>query len=187
MLSRIEGSLTSIVADALSARTHVSTLEAPGPAPALDAGKGAVLVSIAEVTRAATFAPAHTAVNGTRSRRVLPIEFSAHVEFFVRPAQTNAAGLAAARVLLLEDMSLVSHGLGGVDVASGKAFTAAEPDPGFHVISFLLASGGIARDLDVQNLSGALHYSGRREIWPPGVTEEGAAIRGVGSVAVALP
>jgi hypothetical protein len=187
MLSGIEGTLTSIVAGSLSARTHLSTLEAPGPAPTLDAGKGAVLVSIAEVARAATFAPAQTAINGTQSRRVLPIDFGARVEFFLRPAQPDPAGLAAARLLLLDDMALVSHSLGAHEVASGKAFAANVPDPGFHVTSFLLDTGGAARDLDGQHLTGTLHYSGRGEIWPPGVTQQEGEIRAVDSVLVSLP
>ena len=187
MLSGIEGKLTSLVADALSTRTHLSALEAPGPAPALEAGKGAVLVSLAELTRAATFAPAQVAVDGARSRRVLPIEFGARVEFFLRPAQPDAAGLAAARELLLDDMALVSHGLGTQDVATGRAFASGGPDPGFHVTSFVLTTGGIARDLEAQHLSGALRYTGRGEIWPPGVTEPEGEIRSVDSVLVSLP
>ncbi len=187
MLSRIEGTLTSIVAEALTARPHLSALEAPGPAPALEAGQGAVLVSIADVTRAGTFAPAQSQVNGAQSRRVLPIEFGARVDFFVRPTGPAAADLAAARTLLLEDMSLVSHSLGATEVVTGQAFAAAEPDPGFHVTSFLLATGGIERDLAAQNLSGALRYSGRGEIWPPGVSEQGGTIRAVDPVLVSLP
>ena len=91
------------------------------------------------------------------------------MDFFLRPGD-GPAGCRSAR-LLLDDMSLVSHGLGAHEVASGRAFAASVPDPGFHVTSFLLDTGGIARDVDGQRLTGTLRYRGRGEIWPPGVTQ----------------
>jgi hypothetical protein len=187
MLSQLEHKLTSLVADGLSLRTHLSVLEAPGPPPALDAGKGAVLVSLSELTPATTFERGQLSFNGSQSRRILPIGFAARIEFFLRPASTNAAGLASARETLLDDLALASHRLAQESFASGGAFAVADPDPGFSVRSFLLEGGGIVRDADPDNLAGVLRYRGSAELWPPGEVQQEGEIRAVDAVIVALP
>jgi hypothetical protein len=186
MLSQIESKLTSLVADGLTERTHLTVLQAPGPAPALDPGRGAVLISLTELAQTGGFEPAQFAVSAASSRRVLPIRFDARVEFFMRP-MAGAPGLAAARTLLLDDMSSVSHDLGQVGFASGQLFDIETPDPGFRVRSLRLEAGEIARDVGDQKLSGVLRYQGTGEIWPPLVSQPEGVIRAIDTVIAPLP
>lgn len=187
MLSQLERKLTSLVADGLSLRTHLSVLEAPGPPPALDAGSGAVLVSLSELTPATTFERGQFSFNGTQSRRILPVGFAARIELFLRPTDATPAGLASARETLLDDLALTTHRLAEESLTSGRAFAVADPDPGFRVNSFLLEGGGIQRDAEQENLSGVLRYRGSAEVWPPGEARPEGEILAVDSVIVALP
>lgn len=187
MLSQLEHKLTSLIADGLVTRTHLSVVGAPGPVPALGAGKGAVLVSLAELTPVATFERGQLTFNGSQSRRILPIGFSAQIEFFLRPSSGTPAALADARETLLDDLSLAGHRLAQDNVSSGQAFAVADPDPGFKVNSFLLDSGGIERDAAGDRLSGLLRYRGSGEVWPPGEVQQEGEILAVDSVIVPLP
>jgi hypothetical protein len=187
MLNRIEQKLASILGDDLAARTHLSVLTAPGPPSGLSAGQGAVLVSVVEVTPAALFERGTIAFEGFRSRRILPMQVSIRIELFLRPAGSSAAQMSAARNLLLEDLSLVSHGLAREAIASGKAFAVSGPDPGFKVLSFTLENGTLNRDAEGQFLSGALRYRGGAEIWPPGTQQPEGEIRAVETIIAPLP
>jgi hypothetical protein len=187
MLSRIEQKLTSILGDDLATRTHLSVVEAPGPPTGVDAGSGAVLVAVSEMTPAPLFERDKFSFNGAQSRRILVVRFAARIEFFLRPEGNDTGELAAARQLLLDDMSLVSHGLGRETLANGKDFAVSDPDPGFRVLSFGLDTGGINRDLEGQFLTGFLRYRGDAEIWPPGVAQQEGEIRAIDTVMVPLP
>ncbi len=187
MLNRIETKLTSILGDDLVTRTHLSVITAPGPPSGIGSGRGAVLVSLAELTPAALFERGTIAFEGARSRRILPLQFAARIELFLRPAGNSATQTAAARNLLLEDLSLVSHALAREAVGSGKAFAVSDPDPGFKVLSFTLENGGINRDQEGQFLTGALRYRGGVEIWPPGALQPEGEIRAVDTTIAPLP
>jgi hypothetical protein len=185
MLSQIESKLTALIADRLTERTHLTVVQAPRPTASPGAGDGVVVVSLTDVTAATRFEPTQLAVNGTQSRRVMPSQFGARIDFIMRP-ENGPAG-AGARELLLDDMSLVSHGLAGEDFATGRAFTVADPDPGFRVRALLLDTGTISNVSDAGNLTGVLHYRGNGEIWPPGVTQQEGEIRAIQSTIVSLP
>ena len=187
MLSQIEQKLTSLIADRLVERTHLSVIEAPGPVPALQAGKGAVLVSLAEVSPETTFERARFKINGTQSRRILPIAFAAEVELFMQPAGATDADRANARETLLDDMALTCHRLAQDDLLDGSAFAVADPDPGFKVRAFLLENAAIRRDENSNGLSAVARYRGSGEIWPPGVVQPAGEIRAIDTVIVPLP
>jgi hypothetical protein len=187
MLSQIEQKLTSLIADRLVERTHLSVIEAPGPVPALQAGKGAVLVSLAEVSPESTFERARFKINGTQSRRILPIAFAAEVELFMQPAGATDAERANARETLLDDMALTCHRLAQDDLLDGSAFAVADPDPGFKVRAFLLENAAIRRDENPNGLSAVARYRGSGEIWPPGVVQPAGEIRAIDTLIVPLP
>jgi hypothetical protein len=187
MLSQIEQKLTSLIADALVTRPHLSVVEAPGPVPALPAGRGAVLVSLAGMLPETTFERARLNISGAQSRRVLPISFTAEVEFFMQPAGAGDDQRANARETLLDDMALTCHRLAQNDLLDGTAFAVADPDPGFKVRSFLLETAEIRRDGSPDRLSGIARYKGTGEIWPRGVVENVGEIRAIDTVIVPLP
>ena len=188
MLATIEQKLTSILGDDLAARAHVDVLEAPGP-PTPAAGRGAVLVALAELTPAPLFEREQFAFNGAQSRRILPLQFAINVDCAMRPAGNSGAQLASARELLLADVSLIAHGLARPELLNGKGFAVADPDPGFRVLTFALTTGAVIRDADATSglLSARLHYRGSAEIWPPGVTQDEGEILAIDTVSVALP
>jgi len=187
MLGPIEGKLTALVAELVAARGHLSVQRAPGPLAALQAGAGAVLVSVAAVTPLASFELGRRSFEGTESRRVLPLQLAAKLEFFVRPLDASAGALAAARDLLLDDLSIVSHGLADDRTTSGGSFAVSADDPGFRVRAFSLESGEVARDLAGTNLAGSLRYRALGEIWPPGAGVQVGEIRAIDTVLVSLP
>jgi hypothetical protein len=188
MLSIIEQKLTSILGDDLASRAHLDVIEAPTP-PTPVAGRGAVLVSIAEWTPAATFDREHFSFNGAQSRRLLPIQFKAQIDCLMHPAGNNATQLASARDLLLTDVSLVSHGLARTEIQNGKGFAVSDPDPGFRVLSFELEDAAAIRDVDATTglLSAQLHYRGSAEIWPPGTVQDEGQILAIDTASVSLP
>lgn len=188
MLGTLEQRLTSILGDELAGRTHLDVIEAPGPAvPA--AGRGAVLVALAEVVPTPLFEREQFTFSGARSRRILPLRFTITVDCAVRPAGSSAGQLASARELLLNDVSLISHALARPELVNGKGFAVADPDPGFRVHEFTLTSGAVMRDVDtlLGSLSARLQYRGSAEIWPPGVTQAEGEILVVDTVSVILP
>ncbi|MDX1655811.1 MAG: hypothetical protein R3310_11435 [Candidatus Competibacteraceae bacterium] len=187
MLNRIEQKLTSMLGDELAARSHLSVTNSPTAVAGLDPGRGTVLVALSGLTPAARFERGTIAFEGLQSRRILPMQFMVRVELFIRAAGNSEAQLIAARNLLLEDLSLISHGLAHEGVVGGKAFAVSDPDPGFKVISFALEEGTINRDADEQLLSGVLRYRGGAEIWPPGTLQPVGEIRTVDTTLVPLP
>ena len=134
MLGTIEQKLTSILADTLVTRAHLDVLEAPGPAaPAV--GRAAVLVALGEMTPAPLFEREQFAFDGTRSRRILPLQLNVIVDYGILPAGNGATELAAARALLPADVSLIGHALAHLDLMNGKAIAVADPGPGLAHIT----------------------------------------------------
>jgi hypothetical protein len=188
MLAAIEQKLTSILGGDLATRTHLEVLEAPArSAPA--AGRGTVLVSVAEWTPTPLFERGQFSFSGTQSRRVQPIQFRVNVDCLMHPSGNSAAQLAVARELLLTDVSLVSHGLARPELHNGKGFAVADPDPGFQVFSFGLENAAVNRDADSASglLSAQLQYRGKAEIWPPGVLQDEGEILAIDTTTVVLP
>lgn len=188
MLGAVEQKLSAILAGDLAARVHLDVLEAPGP-PAPAAGRGAVLISLSTLSPTTLFEREQFAFSGAQSRRILPIQFGASVDYAIRPASNAAAALASARNLLLVDVSLISHALARPELMNGKAFVVADPDPGFRVLSFALSTGALTRDIDAASglLVARLSYVGGAEIWPPGVVQNEGEIRAIDTVSVPLP
>jgi hypothetical protein len=190
MLHELERKLTALVSEQLVVRPHLQVREAPGPTPQLDPGRGAVLVGLMDVLPEAAFEREQFGLIGSqgarRSRRFLPLRFTARLQFFLRPTPA-ASGLTEARATLLEDLSLTAHALGDESVRSGKAFAAAVPDAGFQVLTFELDKGAVEPELVQQTLAGELRYRGRADIWPPGVSREEGEVRAVDLVLTPLP
>ena len=55
MLNRIEQKLAALLGDDLATRAHLSVVTPPGPPSGIDAGRGTVIVWVAETTLAALF------------------------------------------------------------------------------------------------------------------------------------
>jgi hypothetical protein len=177
MLAAIESKLAGLVGDGLAARPHLSVQVAPGGSEPASDGKGIVIVSVSGVLPRESFERGfHSAVSASASRRVLPVNFQARLDFHQRPAGPKDSDLFAARSLLLDDVSLTAHLLAAEDVRTGKAFAGAAPDPGYRVLSFALDNAVLDRDLTTQSLTAAIVYRGDAEIWPPGVTQPESAI-----------
>jgi hypothetical protein len=191
MLSAIERKLTAIVSDGLTTRTHLNVVEPPADIQPGSAGRGVIRVSLTDVTPEAVFNPAETSLGGTGtspvSRRVLPLHFAALLEFRMTPATGTVESLAAARDLLLTDMSLAAHILSAGEVRNGKAFSIAAPDPGFNIVKFDLEKGSVLRETAFQLLTAELRYKGMAEIWPPNVTRDEGVIAAVDPVIASLP
>ena len=187
MLNRIEQKLTALIGDDLATRAHLSVVEAPRRSTALNPGEGVVVVSLSGMMPSPRFERDARSFSGTRSRRVMPVGFSARIDFFMRPDGNGAVQLADARNLMLEDMSLVCHGLARQDVSDGRAFAVAVPDPGFRVRGFAVETADIERDTVAQGLSGSILCRGTAEIWPPGVLQDEGEILGVDTTIASLP
>ena len=192
MLQEFERRLTALVGDGLAGRTHLRVVQVPTDVLPLLAGRGAVLVSLGEVGPLAAFQRGQVAIGGTpaapTSRRVLPIRFSARVEFLLRPPGNDPADLLAGRSLLLEDMSLAGHSLAAPEVRDGSAFQTAGPDSGFEVHGFELERGSPAPQVTTSDtLSGELVYGGEAAIWPPTPPSDEGTILQPDVVLAALP
>src|SRR5262245_41272814 len=131
MLETMEAKIAAVIGDGLQSRPGLAVVQAPAPLQAA-AGAGAIRVSLAEWTPASSFEREQIAFrSATATRRILQVEFKTSLEFLRTPLSSGADDVRAGRLLLLEDMSLVSHNLAAADVRSGKAFRPAAPDPGF--------------------------------------------------------
>ncbi|HEX4953078.1 MAG TPA: hypothetical protein VF017_06760 [Thermoanaerobaculia bacterium] len=169
MLAALERQLVAIVADGLAGRPALGVVVgSQGGEPA--AGAGVVRVALSELASLASFPPGETVVSGPagarQSRRVLPLALSARLELARRPAGASAAEVAAARGLLLDDLSLVAHRLADPAVRGGQAFAVAGPDPGFAVSSCVLREGNGVAEAAAPLLGARLAYELRAEIWP---------------------
>src|SRR5215470_7550852 len=110
MLAAIERKLAAVLGDGLASRPHLSVIQAPAPTTAPDQGKGVLVASIGDVSSVARFEPdfASMSSGSTEARRVLPVSFTAVLEFFYTPA-TGPTGVSDARALQLDDLSLAAH------------------------------------------------------------------------------
>jgi hypothetical protein len=188
MLAELENKTAALIADSMAARNHLRVVAAPGPPiPAAD-GLGVAVVSLSEAITGGEF-QADRFVSQTQppqTRRVLPLSIVADIDFAMRPTNTPA-GLAAARTLLLEDVSLVSHFLSGDGIRGGVAFNIDNPDPGFRVHSFRVTKDVVGRDVQQGMLTARIGCQGQVEIWPPDQVSKEGRIDAVQSVIVPQP
>lgn len=183
MLARIEQKVAATLGDKLAGRTHLAVFSAPDSSTELAAGKGRMVVALQEVLPADGFQEKEFALASSAppaSRRVLTVNFTVLVAARVRPQGDAAQAIAAARTLLLDDLSLAAHVLAEGSFRSGKALRSGDDDPGYDVTAFALESGTVGRELVNGALGGELRYRGSAQIWPPGVTSDEGTI---GSIA----
>jgi hypothetical protein len=176
MLARIEQKVAATLGDKLAGRTHVAVFSAPGSSTELQEGQGRVVVALQEVVPANGFREDEFALASTAppvSRRVLNVQFVVVVSARVRPQADN---IAAARTLLLDDLSHAAHVLAEESFRNGKALRSGDADPGYEVTAFALENGTVARELANGTLGGELRYRGSAQIWPPGVTGDEGVI-----------
>ena len=188
MLAEIEKKTAALLADALATRTHLQVIAAPGPPAPQDEGKEVAVVSIADAKPESQFNPERFMTQKTppQSRRVLPMTFTAAIDFAIRPEST-AAGLSLARTLLLEDLSLSSHFLADEKIRSGASFAVANPDPGFRVTAFVVEANAFNRDLQQSLLTARLECRGQADIWPPGPVQPEGQIDAVNTLLIPQP
>lgn len=191
MLAELEKKLAALVGDTVAARPHLSVLRAGTQRNPPQAGRGQIVVGVEALDHEATFRQegflVSTAGGSATSRRLLDVAFTASIGFLLRPANENAAGLGAARTLLLDDLSLVGHALGDPDVRTGASFVTAAPDPGFLVHRLELDAGTIATTRTDALLSGELRYAGDAAVWPPGTAQDEGVIAAADLVLALLP
>jgi hypothetical protein len=188
MLGDIERKLASLVADAVAARTHLVVDVTPLDPPA--AGKGTVAVGLSDVTANPGFVPSEVATTTTspiQSRRILPLQLKAGIDFALRPAGSGATARADARALMLEDMSTVAHALADPALRNGSGFAGAGPDLGFRVQLLQLESGKVSPTIDAGLLTGTLAYRMQVDIWPPGPMTDEGIMRAIDPLIAPLP
>jgi hypothetical protein len=188
MLAELEKKTAALIADYMAGRTHLSVVAAPGPPSPADDGLEVAVVSIAEASTGGGFRAERfvSQINPPQSRRVLPLSIVAGIDFALRPADA-AAGLAAARSLLLEDVSLVSHFLAGDGILGGGDFTIADPDPGLQVRSFRVTKDLVDRDVQQGLLTARIECRGDVEIWPPDQASQEGVIDAIRRAIVPQP
>lgn len=173
MLDGLERKLVAEVADAVTGRTHLDVVQAAGAGDAPAAGRTMARLGIEQLTPERGFDRDVIELGGPAaapvSRRVLPVQFVAAARFSARPTAAGAAERAAARTLLLGDVSAVGHALAAGAFGSGAAFDVAG-DPGFAVRSFLFSTGDLDPDQaagdDPALLRAELRWEGRAIVWP---------------------
>lgn len=189
MLGTLETRLAAILSDRLAARAHLTVGIAPLAPPAV--GKGVVAVSVTGIAPRTGFSPFETSIVETagapRSRRVLPVEFTAAVDFGARPAAAGEAARIAARALLLEDMSAAAFALADPELQTGAAFAVTGSDPGFQVLRFGLVAGTAAAGDAGANLSGQLVARGEAQLWPVGEDRDEGVIERIDRLLAPLP
>jgi len=177
MLSRIEKQVTARIGDTLAARQHLGVFTAPGPAAAIEAGKGRIVIALESVTADKVFPRDEVSVlqkTPPIMRRVLPLHFTLVIRLRVRPN----GDIDAARTLLLDDVALTMHALSAAGRHDGTGFKP-QGDGGFDVLTFALADGKVLPDLVDGHLSAELRYAGSAEIWPPVPATAGDAVIGI--------
>ncbi|HEX5414793.1 MAG TPA: hypothetical protein VFZ25_03945 [Chloroflexota bacterium] len=190
MLGAIERKLAAIVGDGLSGRAHLSVVSAPGGAADPPPGRGIVVVSVHLADPVPRFERDAVGVDVGGSlprRRVLPIEFSAQLDFLQTPQAGVDTGLTDARALQLDDVSLAAHLLSDPDVRNGQAFISAAADSGYRVLQFGVGEASLIQVPPRAALTASLSCRGEAEIWPPGVASPEGIIARVDPVVEALP
>ena len=192
MLSELEARLVPVVGDLLAGRAGVSVMQAGGAPAPLGAGAGRVAVGLADAAPdiGRGFAPGDRLPptgDPPAATRVLPLTASVAMAFSRRAASTADTDLRAARRALLEDVTLVVHGLDDQPVRTGAALAAANPDPGFSVLDFSLTKLTVAPAPTGEEQAASVTYAARLLVWPPGTAGEVGIVSAVDALVEALP
>ena len=189
MLGTLEAKLAAVVSDGVASRPHLDVGIAPPDPPS--AGKGRVAVALSSFAPEAGFVPHMMGALGSpgqpQSRRILPLRFEVGIDFQLRPAQAGAAARAAARALLLEDMSAVAYLLAEPRVQNGAELAGDGDDPGYRVLSFALASAAAPAELVADCCTGRLVMRGDAHVWPIGAAQPEGVIGTIDRVIAPLP
>jgi hypothetical protein len=189
MLGTLETRLAAILSDRLAAHTHLTVGIAPLAPPA--AGKGIVALSVTGITPRTGFSPFDTSIVGTaaapRSRRVLPVEFTATLDLRAKPAAAGEPARIAARARLLEDISAAAFALADPELQTGAAFATAGSDQGFQVLRFGLVTGTAAPGSAGDDLSGQIVLRGEAQLWPVGEERDEGVIERIDRLIAPLP
>jgi hypothetical protein len=191
MLAAIERKLAAIVADGLAGRPHLDVVVVRGGATDPPVGRGRLEVGLIGTDAMAAFEVDSFGVVGAGPlprRRLLPVSFTAKLNFLHTPVAVDAATLADARALQLDDLALTAHLLAASDVRSGQAFAAAADDAGYRVRCFGVGASVLVQDSARTALTASLTCNGEAEIWPPGsATSAESSIRRVERISEVLP
>jgi hypothetical protein len=184
MMQSLENRIVALAADLLTARANLTVAGGPAAAPA--AGERRLTVALADFVPTESFSPEmlRRRVTPPEEKRVLPVRGRVRMAFAAQPTTAAPANVAAARALLLEDMSLTGHGFSRPEFVDGRVFDTNE-DQGFRVLSFALEAGEAASS--GSPLSAELFYSFGAELWPPGILEPVSVTRGISRIATPLP
>ena len=192
MLSEFEARLVSVVGDLLAARAGLSVVQAGGAPDPLGAGAGRIAIGLADAAPDGTrgFAPGDRlppSGDPPAASRVVPLTASVAIAFSRRAATAGDVGLRAARRALLEDLTLVLHGLDDQPVRTGAALATANPDSGFTVRSLSLATLTVALAPAGDQQAATATYAAELLVWPPGQAAEVGIISAADVLAEALP
>lgn len=190
MLAAIERKLAAILGDGLAARTHLSVLAAPAGAADPPPGRGIVVVGVRAADTVARFERDVIGVDvggALPRRRVLPVDFTAQLDFYHTPQAGVDTGPSDARALQLDDVSLAAHLLSGPDVRGGQSFVPSVADAGYRVLRFGVGQVSLVQLPTRLALTASLQCAGEAEIWPPGVASPEGVIARVDQVVEALP
>jgi hypothetical protein len=172
VLSALQHRVTAVVADLLATRPGLSVVEAGAPPGVLALGAGVVQVAVASVLPPAEddFAAGRVLPPASSSQRVRVVRVDALVRttFARRAGDAGDAALRQARSALLDDVTLVVHGLDDAAARSGGTFAGDDADPGFRVLGLSLASVDLPADptSDIQHAAAA--YTADVLVWLPG-------------------
>ena len=184
MMQLLENRIVALAADLLTTRANLTVAGGPATAPA--AGERRLTVALADFAPTESFSPEvlRQRLTPAEEKWVLPVKGRVHMVFAAQPATGVPVNVAAARALLLEDISLAGHGFSRPEFADGRAFDTNE-DQGFRVLSFSLERGEAAPA--ASPLSGELFYAFGAELWPPGILEPASITRGISHIITPLP
>src|SRR5262249_50893998 len=141
--------------------------------PAAGSGRVRVGVATARPDTGAAFAPA-TVVSlsqGGQQARAARLAVEVRASFARRATQVQADALLAARSALLDDVTLVVHGLDTALIHGGTGLDSAEPDPGFRIVGLDLADVTVAPEPTDDTQTATVRYTGRVMVWPGGAGE----------------
>jgi hypothetical protein len=189
MLSGFEGRVVAVVADLLATRANVAVVRAGGsPAPLAD-GSGRIEIGVvsAGTDTDRAFSPGGTLVWPADSQRVVPLTAQVRASFTRKASGGQDAQLLTARTALLDDVTLVLHGLDTAAAHGGTGLDGAAADPGFKVLGFDLADVTVAPAPVGAVQQAAVSYNSRLLVWPPGTTETPDRIAVVDAVVETLP
>jgi hypothetical protein len=193
VLSEFETRLVARVAELVAARAGLSVAQAGGAPPALPSGEGRVLIGVADVAPDSTrgFAPGDRRPEAEFPPavriRVVPVRATVTLAFRRRGASASDADLRAARRTLLEDVTLVLHGLDAETTRTGANLGGAGPDPGFAVGEFVLSDVTVSAAPTGDEQTATASYLARLLVWPPGETAEVGIVSAVDALLEAQP